>query len=212
MKPRRATTGGFTLLELLVVLAIMAVVTGIGTVAFIQMTDYWSGLRYRTELDRRAEGVFDNIRDDLASVIASPLSSKSIAGTSENVKNAGELFFNIPLANDTLSIPTMVRDGAGNAVPTVVTYAVTREEDTDPTLVRSQRALGSEEAEAATQNVAAGVLQFRVEYTADGSEWVADWPEGALPRAIRVSLNLAVPGNPLLEQVARERVFPVHVQ
>jgi len=213
MTHRRTHARGFTLLELLIVLGIVAVITGIGTTKFIQMTGYWSDLRNRTELDRRAESAFARIKKDLAAVIAPSLSTASIEGTSGNITNeAGELFFNMPLADDTLSIPTLAPDGAGNAVPVVVTYSIDRENSKNAVLVRTQRALGDKEGGQGPQTIAQGVIQFRVEYTANGSDWVAEWSERALPRAIRVSLNLAVPGDPLREQVAREQVLPVHVQ
>jgi hypothetical protein len=199
---------------LVIVLGILAVVTGIGTTAFIRMTDYWGGLKRHTELDRRAEAVFDSIKKDLASGIASPLTAESIVGTTTDAKNeAGQLFFNMLLADDTLSIPTLTPGASGSAaVPVVVTYVVRRDGSKDTTLVRSQRTLDSADGEEASVDIAPGVLQFRVEYTANGSDWVAEWPGPALPKALRISVNLATPEDPLREQIARKQVLPVHVQ
>ncbi len=209
MKPDRSSTLGFTILELLVVLAILAVVSGIGAVTFVKMTDYWNDLRTRTEMDRRAEIVFERIGEDLDAVIASSLTTTPLTGTSGNVKT--EAFFGIPLANDTVSIPVLTPNLDGDVIPSVVTYAVEREGNEDA-LTRSRQILGAKEQEPDEVRVVPGVLQFRVEYTSDGKQWVSAWSDNALPRAVRVSLNLTPPGNPLRDQIARVHVFPVHVQ
>lgn len=209
MKPGRRSTLGFTLIELLVVLAILAVVSGIGAVTFVKMTDYWNDLRTRTEMDRRAEMVFQRIGEDLDGVIASSLTATPLSGTADSVTS--EQFFGIPLANDTLSIPVLVPNLDGNVIPGVVTYAVEREGEEDA-LTRTQQIPGVKDQEPTELRLVPGVLQFRVEYTSDGKQWVSAWSDKALPRAIRVSLNLTPPGNPLREQIARVHVFPVHVQ
>ncbi|MCC6699591.1 MAG: type II secretion system protein [Candidatus Hydrogenedentes bacterium] len=214
MRQHRSQSG-FTLLEMLVVLALTAVVTGIGTMALFRMTDYWNGLRIRTEMDRRAESVFGSIRQDIASLVSSSLASASVTGTSATATDSR--FYGIALADDTLTLPVTAKTSEGFAAPTVITYHVKR--DTvdafgggGAALVRSQSSPGAAEGAAAEQVVAEGVLQFEVEYTANGSEWVETWSDKAPPRAIRVSMTMAYPVNPMREQIARSYVFPVHVQ
>lgn len=209
MKPRRLNPTGFTILELLVVLAIMAVVTGIGSVAFVKITGYWNGLRLRTEMDRSCENIFASIEEDLDSVIPASLTPVPLTGKADDATMPE--FFGIPLADDTLSIPVLAPDQEGRQAPVLATYSVTRDDSGAPLLVRGQRPVDAGEDAESTMILARGVLQFRVEY-ADGAKWVSEWTDASLPAAIRVSLNLSVPGAPLREQVSRVQVFPVQVQ
>ncbi|GMV92096.1 MAG: hypothetical protein AMXMBFR82_18740 [Candidatus Hydrogenedentota bacterium] len=209
MKPRHVNPSGFTILELLVVLAIMAVVTGIGSVAFVKITGHWNGLRLRTEMDRSCENIFASIQQDLNSVIPASLTPVPLTGKADAVTMPE--FFGIPLADDTLSIPVLAPNQEGRQTPVLATYSVTRDDSGAPLLVRGQRPVDAGEDAESAITLARGVLQFRVEY-ADGGKWVEGWTSSSLPAAIRVSLNLAVPGDPLREQVSRVQVFPVQVQ
>lgn len=209
MKIQRPQSLGFTILELMVVLAIFAVVTGIGSIAFVKITDYWNGLSARVEMDRGCQEAFDNIESDLESVIPSALLAGALSGESRTSNL--DAFFGIPLADDTLSIPVLARDPGGRSVPAIVTYSVNRDNAETPLLVRAQRPIDGGENAQTEITVAQGVLQFRVEYS-NGEEWRSDWTEQALPAAVQISLNLAVPGNPSREQVSRVHVIPVEVQ
>jgi len=210
MRLQRRSNSGFKILELLFVLGIMAIVTGIGTVTFVKMTDYWSGLRLRTELDRNSEMAFRSIGSDIESIIASSLTPETVTGTAGTTESGK--FFGIPLADDSLSIPILAQNAEGKTVPVVVTYSVNREDGANAVLVRSQRAIGAGDAPGPELTIAPGVLQFRVEFTENGTDWNSEWSDSAFPVAIRVSMNMAAPGDPLREQIARVHVFPVQVQ
>ena len=211
---QRGAQSGFTLFELLVVLALTAVVTGIGTVTLFKMTDNWSALRMRTELDRRAESVFESMQDDIAAMVSSSLAPASVQGSSATAEHPQ--FYRIPLADDAVTLSVTGTTPEGYSAPVLVTYRVKRDSGeasgAGMMLVRSQNRPGAADEAASEQTVQEGVLQFQVEYTADGSTWQREWAETSPPRAIRASLTMADPVNPMREQIARSYVFPVHVQ
>ena len=96
---------GFSLLEVIVVITIIGVVTGIGSVMFFTMMDVWNGLKTQVDLDRNAEQALDSMAQDFAAAVSPKLAGQALTGTDGTIENA--LFRRIPLANDAVEFPIL---------------------------------------------------------------------------------------------------------
>ena len=65
---------GFTLLEILVVAAIIGVVMTMGTSTFVGVTRAWNEQRAITDLDDQARAALESIRQDVESTLSSEVS------------------------------------------------------------------------------------------------------------------------------------------
>ncbi len=79
MRTSRANRG-FTLLELLVVVSLMAVATGMGTVILIKMFSLWTDLKVGAELDRNSQAAFSAIEQDLSQAVSVQLAGVALKG------------------------------------------------------------------------------------------------------------------------------------
>ena len=75
---RARSTRGFTLLELIVVIGLMAIVTAWASSAFFKMSDAWRRISLRAELDARADQALDQMRADFAEVLSPELSARAV--------------------------------------------------------------------------------------------------------------------------------------
>ncbi len=197
---------GFTLMELLVVLFVGSVVTGLGTVMFHRMTSYWGELNNQTELNLHAAQAFETLGEDFAGTLSIGLSNHPLIGDIRKGGNddllPGASWVMVPVA-----VPTRI---ANRTKAVQVIYNVKRD---GGRLERKSNALYKEWESASEGTVIAeGVVKFRIEYLGVDTEWVTKWDGETLPRAVRVSLTLGNPENPLREQVSRVALFPIRVE
>ncbi len=211
---KSASKHGFTLLELLVVIALMGVATSMGMVMLSRVSDQWRSTSVRASLDDRAAYVFGQIRQDLADVLSASLSGLSIQGVSQTASSA------LPGAaavvpDDTLTIPVELAPAPNAPLQRAgITYHIERKDD-ECTLMRTARLAANKAAGASlgSVKVADGVLAMRVEYQgrAAGDAWQPQWSKPSLPGAVRVSITLRDPER-TYEQIARKAVFPIEVE
>lgn len=209
---------GFTLLELLVVLALLSVVSGIGISVFFNVTDEWRVTALRLDMTTNAERIFAQLDRDFGQIVSAKLSGVSVLGEPRsqdvplNPRGEGkekERAFQ-RLEDDSLVLPIeFVSPQSGHNERACVMYHVDRSAKV-PALMRTLGAFSWQPPNGAKQIVAEGVLAFRVEYD-DGTAWQPRWNRPELPRAVRVSLTLSHPDRPW-EQIARKAVFGIHVQ
>jgi len=196
---------GFTLLEILVVLALLGLITSWAATLFIDSQDAWRQIRTRTDLGNRAQFALDQIRNDLAAVISPDLTGVPLTGT--EAYHQGPV---LTLADDTLTIPAQYEaiDGSG-MVQGKVRYHVQRDENAP--LLRSTGSLADETPAAQSTRIADGVVRLRFQFrSADSGEWQPEWNKLELPDAVRVDLVLRDAAYPS-EQVARYAVIPVRI-
>jgi len=201
---RTGRRGGFTLIELIVVIGVLAVPATIGTIMLSRITDAWRTESVRNELNAAAEYVFGQMRQDIASAVSARVLGEAIKGMVQTAED--ERYHRVPLEDDRFFVPAMLPAADGTPQRADVGYYINRE-DGQCRLLRTVRAPGA--TDSVQQPVAEGVLAMRVEY-AGGQGWQTGWSSGVQPEAVRVSLVLMSPDRPW-EQVVRRSVFPVHV-
>lgn len=201
---------GFTLLELLVVIALLAVATTLGVTTLFKSTDVWNIYRTRAELDARADNIFETMRADFAAVVDPGDTGVPLVGASATAQD--QRFHMVPLADDSVRVPVLLTSAQGGLfAPAGVLYGIDRAGGRNA-LVRTATELGGQPGAESGTAIAEGVLQMKVEYApADGSPWVAAWDRPDLPRAVRVSLTLTDPDT-WRDYVARKAVFPLSAQ
>lgn len=184
---------GFTLIELLVVLAILGVVSTVGFVIFGRMNGYWGDLRTRTALEREADNILDNMRQDFGAVVSTKLIAARLVG--EEAASGVSV----------LSFPIESQTANGQKTASIVKYSL------DSGLKRALADPLSPESQLSATVLGSGVTQFRVEYSGANGTWQSTWNEPVLPKSVRVSLAVVDTDNPEQEQVARKAVFNIHV-
>lgn len=198
---------GFTLLELLVVISVISVVTGIGVQMFGAVGSRQKTQEIRLALADRAALALDSIRRDVSQVVSSQLGGQAIVGEShlEETRRAGR----VPLEDDRVVLP--VQQSPTPDAPAErrqVTYSIVRD-NADTRLTRTVGLLGAKPGEGLAQDVLDGVMSMRIEYF-DGAAWQRTWTGAANPQAIRVSLVVRDANRPF-EQCARTMTFPIRV-
>ena len=206
--------GGFTLLEILIVLAIMGVVSGLGSSAFIVVTSAWNERKSITELDAQAQAVFESIRRDLSDTLSYELSGLEIHGTHRDAVDRST----VPAAHnadDSIAIPVQgASTGQARQRAALVGYRIDRSSE-NGALVRTVGNLDAAYPTTGRQEIIplARTVAFRIEYLNDspGGLWKDDWQGPGHPRALRVSLTLEDLDRPDF-QIARKAVLRVHVR
>lgn len=195
---------GFTLIELIVVIGVLAVPATIGTVMLNKVGDTWRSESTRNTLDSRADYVFGQMRQDLAEAVSARLSGEAIKGIVQTAQD--KRYHRMPLEDDRFIVPATLPAADGTLQRADVGYYINRE-DGACRLIRAVRVPGA--ASPAEQVVAEGVLAMRVEY-AGAQGWQTGWSSGIHPQAVRVSLTLM---DPVMnwQQVARKSVFSIQV-
>lgn len=212
--PPAGRRGGFTLLEVLVVIAILGIVSGLGTSAFVTITSAWNERKSITELDAQAQQAFESIRRDLSDALSYELSAMAIRGTRHDAVDTAT----VPAAHnadDVIAIPVQgASEGRARQRAALVGYRMDRGTG-DGSLVRT---IGDLEAEFPTTGrleiiPGAHTVAFRLEYLSNDPHrlWVGDWQGAGHPGAVRVSLTLEDPDRPDI-QISRKAVLRVHVR
>ena len=204
----RCKTAGFTLMELLVSLAILSVVTTIGTAILVKVTDAHRQTELRLNLEDRAEFALGQIRDDCGRVVSSTYANAALIGEKLGIEE--EAGTGVMKMESRLVLPVAPLDAAsGGPEPASVMYHLVREGKELPRLMRTVGKLGSI-PEGASQEVAKGVTMLWVEYQDGGGNWVDEWSGPGMPKALRVNLVLADELRPY-EQIARRAAFLIQV-
>lgn len=211
---KRSLSKGFSLMELLVAIALMSIVLTLGVRSFSMLTGAWNETRILGELADIAEDALGKIEVDLADTLSAQLSGVSIVGIDRVTKNKHE-FNQADDADDRLIVPIQgIQSGVSLQRSQSVQYQVLRDEGRSM-LVRTVGPLGDQNPSSGKSDVIsrADTIRFDVSYaTGDVEEpWVNEWASGTLPRAVRVSLTLADPDN-VFRQVSRKQVYAVRVR
>ncbi|MDZ4860969.1 MAG: type II secretion system protein [Candidatus Hydrogenedentes bacterium] len=199
---------GFTLLELLVVISLMAIATGMGAVILVRVLDVWSNLKIGAELDSTAQSVFSSIEQDLSQAVNTQLAGFAIKGETGVGKDDKQLF-GVALAQDRFTVPVQLPMLGGGKAAALVGYHIEQTLDGEWQLMRTLRSIRGE-GETSSTLVARGVLQMRVEYANAAGEWLPAWSEPWHPKAVRVSVTVCSPDNIHRMQTARKAVLEVH--
>jgi prepilin-type N-terminal cleavage/methylation domain-containing protein len=198
---------GFTLVELIFVIAILGVLTTMGVVMFGLVNNLWAQTRARTELDARAEYALEQIRQDMAAFVSPALTGAPLQGRDNAMTDPA--FPGVQLASDSLLVPMRGLTATGGEVLAAAQYAV-KSEGGERTLMRTPMGLYGEPAKAKPVTVVPGVVHFNVQYGGAEEKWQDNWDSVQSPSAVRVSLVLAEPERPE-RQAAREAIFAVRV-
>ena len=212
--PPAGRRGGFTLLEVLVVIAILGIVSGLGTSAFVTITSAWNERKSITQLDAQAQQAFESIRRDLSDALSYELSAMAIRGTRHDAVDTAT----VPAAHnadDIIAIPVQgASAGRARQRAALVGYRMDRGTGAG-TLVRTIGALEAEFPTTGRLEIIPGAhtVAFRLEYLSNdpGRLWVGDWQGAGHPGAVRVSLTLEDPDRPYI-QISRKAVLRVHVR
>ncbi len=192
---RPVRKSGFTLLELIVVIACLGVISSVGVQMFVVMTTAWNSLKIRTELNSRADSIFNQMRLDFGEVLSARQSGVMLQAAGDD---------KLIMAVQRLGGPQDAQSSGR------VMYHVKRE-GSAASLYRTVGPLDVETPAGAAMELAAGVKMLKFEYPgANGQGWQTRWQGPGLPGLVRVSMVLQDPDR-TWEQIARQAVFPIHV-
>jgi type II secretion system protein J len=199
---------GFTLFELLTVIAVLGVVSTVGMRAFVIITGEWNTTTRRMALNTEAVRIFDSMKKDFGQVPPVALSGVSMQG--EERLESNQRYNLVRLEDDYFLLPVAggaeAQSGAGIRM---VKYHIGRKPGRGPRLLRTSWAAGGTPAAGVNLEISGSVLAMRVAFY-DGAAWQPEWRLETLPEAVAVSLTLADPERPW-EQISRKAVFPVYV-
>jgi len=205
---KRRTRLGFTLLELLVVMAVLSVVTTIGATSFIKMTTMWGDTSDGMELNAKSVNVFRTMRSDFERVASAQRTGRSIQGL-DRLETDALINRHIP-QDDQIIIPVIQRSPEIGWQQLAVMYKIDRSGGV-PTLVRVLGENDGSTPSGAVQVVAEQVVAMNITYLDGENTWLDAWSRADLPAAVRVSLSMGLSRHPM-RHVTREAVFPIHVK
>jgi prepilin-type N-terminal cleavage/methylation domain-containing protein len=206
---RTTRAAGFTLFEMLVVIAVLSVVSTIAVTSFSSVTSYYRTTSLRMDLAVRADAVFSEIQQDFARL--APSSRDGVAIWGERRLEETQRYGRVPLENDFFVLPIASQDPkTGLNERIAVMYSIDRSGPL-PTLKRTLGPADARPPAGAQLDVATGVLSMAVEYTDGKGAWQRTWAGPGHPAAVRVSLTLRDENRPM-EQVARVAEFTVNVR
>jgi len=202
---------GFTLLELLTVLAIMSVVSTLGVTAFVDMSGLWSDTTAGMELTDKCVDIFGSIRDDVDRVASAQRTGHSVSGIDRLETAPEKLIKRHNPQDDSVILPILQRNrGTGPWEQISVMYSIERGEGV-PKLIRTVGPTDGSTPAAGKMVVGEHVIAMNISYLDNGKVWEDSWSRPDLPTAIRVSISVGRPNRPS-EHVTREAVFPIHVK
>jgi len=206
---RSCYEGGFTLLEIILAIAIGGIVITIGLQTLSRMTEGFTEAQRRAELDHRARQAFRLLQRDFAETAAPALTERVLEGETAEI-DAEALWGATGLEDDSASWTILTRDTPDDLEqPVNVRYHVERTAEGMGALVRTAHPLDEapDEREGGRAHVQ-GVAAFRLDYLGPDGQWDRGWTDDTHPRAVRVSVTLVDEDRPE-HQVARQSVFPI---
>lgn len=206
---RLSRRSGFTLFELLVVIAVLSVVSGLGVYTYIGFSSLWRDQRARAELDQQAALVFQWLRRDAANLLPAHWDGAGILG--EEGAYQDPRYLRVTLQSDQLTLPVRgVHPETSLPEYYRARYHIVREGGV-PALHRTLGGMDTVYANGASTPIARGVMDLHFEYH-DGREWVAGWQREEHPEAVRVSITLGAGEPEYHEQISRAAVIPLRVR
>lgn len=204
---------GFTLLELIITVAILGVVTSVGTQAFFRVTTAWSDTQAEADLDRRVDDVFNEFQADISDAISAELSGEPILGIKRDINS--DKYFDRVLSDDMIVLPiqssaadTRMRTGSK------VGWQVSRGVESN-NLIRTVGNLedpmpsGGSTEELGQANVVR--LTFEFSSVDEPGKWAREWSRDEHPAAVKMAIVVEDRERPWV-QISREAVFPVNVR
>lgn len=207
------TVRGFSLVEMIVVLGMLAIISSMGAVAFSRVSTMWNDIRAQAELDQSLDDAFNTFQEDLADTLSAGLSGEAILGIRQNAQD--ERYFDRVLGDDVIVLPvqhtaTGVRMRSGSKIA----WRVDRESEVHR-LVRTSGELNERIPEGPSVDIIgeAELVRLRFEYVSPNQpgKWLDEWNADTQPAAVRMSMVVADPRHPWV-QVSRKAVFPVNVR
>lgn len=190
--------GGFSLFEMIVVLGIMSIATGLGAAVFLQMNENWERIRRTAELEARAQAIFSAIRADAENILPERVTGVAVAHPVTQFYDDDE-FDAAPLTDGSLELPVYAALGADQRVGAArVRFSIDRSSPS-PKLIRTTGGLYGGAAQGNASVVAEGVYGFAAE------------PIPGAARTLRLSVLLADERQPD-DQIARTAVVPLRVE
>ena len=187
MRVRRDIAKGFTLIEILVALAILAVVALLAYRATAAMTDGETRLAAESEHWRTLDRFFARIESDMREAV--PRASRHGGATepawwAQAADSAGNTALVFTRAGPDFAVEPGI---AGQRIG----YRLTGDR---VEVVDWPQLDNVDDARAAAYPLVAGVRQFRVSQVGAGKAWLPRWPIGGetgVPRAVHVEIELA---------------------
>lgn len=214
---RAGRARGFSLIELITVIALMGVVSTLGTVAYFRIDARWHSVYTRAVLERAADSIFQQLRDDLGCMLASGTGGACLRGVRADYVEGdmNSRFWRTSQEDDAVVFPVeRFNPVTGRAERFNALYALLRQGEGAPTLTRVLGDLSSPLPAGARQAVAGDpavrVMAACFEFS-DGVSWQRGWDRPEAPAAVRVSLTLRH-ANRVYEQISRKAVIPLHVR
>ena len=193
---------GFSLIEVITVLAVLSIATAIGVRGLYAVSDQWRALCVRNELNAKATAVFETMRHDFDRMLSFARAGVPLLGEDRDAPSS--------IADDAIVFPIEHWNPAlGRIERRNVQYCIDRG-GAAPALVRTLGALGETPPSGAHALAGAGVMAMRAEYF-NGRRWVRGWRRRNLPEAVRISLVMQDADRPW-EQIVRVTAFTVHVE
>lgn len=194
---------GFTLVEILTVLAVLGVLSTIGVVMFGKIMDYRKRGDVIQNLNTRFLEIVVRMEEDFQQIASPSLSGCRIFG--ERHVEEQKRYQAVPLDDDKLILPLIVCNSSGRMKLVKVKYYIDRMLGGAPKLVRVMGDASSNSIDGAKEILVSGALAMRIFYF-DGENWVDSWNRDYYPKGVKICLVLADEDRPW-EQVVREKVF-----
>jgi prepilin-type N-terminal cleavage/methylation domain-containing protein len=202
---------GFTLLELLTVMAILSIVSTLGVKAFLDMSGLWNDTTAGMELADKCVDIFGSIRNDVDRVASAQRTGRSVNGIDRLETAPEKLIRRHNPHDDSVILPILQRNrGTGPWEQLSVMYSIERGEGA-PKLVRTVGPPDGSTPAAGKMVVCEQVIAMNISYLGNGKAWEDSWSKPDLPTVIRVSISVGRPNRPS-EHVTREAIFPIHVK
>ncbi|MGC8739443.1 MAG: prepilin-type N-terminal cleavage/methylation domain-containing protein [Candidatus Hydrogenedens sp.] len=202
-KTMRVYGRGFSLIEIITVLAVLSILSTIGVVMFGKIMDYRRQSEIRQAININYLRLINRLQLDFDQIV-SPTFTKGNLRVVRHIENE-KRYQSVPLDDDKISFPILYVSSDDNNSIMQVFYYIDRSLGGVPALVRVVSPSGQKEPSGAREIIMTGVLAMKI-HCYDGNNWLEQWDKPFYPKAIKVSFVLA-DENRIWEQVVRESTF-----